>query len=76
MWTCPSCGRSFIYNSQSHSCNLVSLEMHLQNRSPEIVALFDMFIARIRDFGEFKIEPVKGAIILRKSVAFITIRVQ
>ena len=48
----------------------------MQNRSPEIVALFDVFIARIRDFGEFKIEPVKGAIILRKSVAFITIRVQ
>jgi len=76
MWTCPNCKRSFIYNTQSHSCNLVSLETHLQNRSPHVVALFDILISRIQKFGAFNIEPVKGAIMLRKSAGFITIRVQ
>jgi len=28
------------------------------------------------EFGDFKIEPVKDAIILRKSAAFITVRIQ
>ena len=50
--------------------------MHFSNLSPELVALFDVLIAAIQDFGAFKIEPVKDAIILRKSSAFVTIRIQ
>ena len=33
-------------------------------------------ISKINAFGEFKIEPVKDAVILRKSSAFVTIRIQ
>ena len=75
-WTCPTCSRSFIHENQSHSCNLVNLESHFQNKSPDIIALFDALINRVNEFGAFKIEPVKDAIILRRSSAFITIRIQ
>ena len=75
-WTCPTCNRSFIHENQYHSCNLVELESHFQNKSPDIIALFDTLIDQVNEFGTFKIEPVKDAIILRRSAAFITIRIQ
>jgi len=76
MWTCHKCSHSFKYTSQSHSCNLVGLGTHLDKHTPEIVALFDCLISQIQEFGEFKIEAVKDAIMLRKSSAFVTIRIQ
>ena len=55
---------------------MVELENHFQNKPPDIISLFDALIDQVNEFGTFKIEPVKDAIILRRSAAFITIRIQ
>jgi hypothetical protein len=55
MWTCNKCGRIFAKISQPHSCQIIPLSDHFQNKSQTKV-LFDHLLQRINaEIGKSKV---------------------
>lgn len=46
MWTCPTCGRAFGRQGQSHSCRTMALEQHFRNKATA-KGLFDQLCEEI-----------------------------
>lgn len=61
-WTCPTCGRSFRRTGQSHVCDTTTVEDHLQDRDPVIVALFRAFAQVVADAGPYAYSPIKAQV--------------
>ena len=61
-WTCPTCGRSFQRTGQTHVCSTTTVEDHLRDQPPEVVALFHAFAQVIQAAGPIAYAPVKGQI--------------
>jgi Domain of unknown function (DUF5655) len=61
-WTCPTCGRSFHRTRQSHVCDTTTVEDHLQDRDPAVVALFRAFVQAVADAGPFTYSPIKAQV--------------
>lgn len=63
LWTCATCGRSFANTGQWHACTDVTVDEHLEGRSPEIVGLYRAFEALVADAGgEFRRHPARTRI--------------
>ncbi len=75
-WQCPSCGRRFTRQTREHSCELTSLDKHLDRASPEIRATFEALCALLRAIGPMQFNPLKTMITLSTTKNFggITIR--
>jgi hypothetical protein len=58
-WKCPTCGRRFARPRQAHSCQVVSLDAHLKQAGPEVVAVFDEIVRCLRACGPLDVVPTK-----------------
>jgi len=76
LWTCPVCGRAFANRNQSHACGRHDLDAHFEGRPPEVRALFDAFLAALREVGPVTVLPQKTRIAfqIRMSFAQVTPR--
>ena len=70
MWTCAKCRRAFANRNQVHTCATGSLDAHFDGRSPAIKALFDLFLARLRDIGPVTVLPQKTRIAFQVQMSF------
>jgi Domain of unknown function (DUF5655) len=76
LWTCPACGRAFANPNQSHACGRHQLAPHFEGRSEKVRAIYDAFLAMLREFGPVTVLPEKTRIAfqVRMSFAQLTIR--
>lgn len=70
LWTCPACGRGFANRNQSHACGRHELEAHFAGRAPEIRALYDALLARVRACGPVTVLPEKTRIAFQVRMSF------
>jgi hypothetical protein len=61
-WKCPKCGRTFARARQAHSCQVVSLDAHLNKVTPETRAIFDEVMRAVRACGRVQVAPTKTGI--------------
>lgn len=61
-WTCPSCGRRFHRAGQTHVCDTTTVEDHLRDRDPAVIALFHAFTQAVQDAGPFEYSPIKAQV--------------
>ncbi len=55
MWTCPNCHRIFQKENQPHSCKIVSLDSHFEDKQ-KAKQLFDSLLQKIeKNIGKCKI---------------------
>lgn len=62
LWKCPQCGREFAKRNQWHSCLAHSADDHFRGKDPLLRKTFDVLIARLREFGPFRVDAVKTSI--------------
>jgi hypothetical protein len=70
LWTCPECGRGFANRNQQHACGRHDLEAHFAGKPPEIRALFDALLARVRACGPVTVLPEKTRIAFQVRMSF------
>jgi Domain of unknown function (DUF5655) len=70
LWQCTKCGRHFANRNQSHACARHDLAHHFSGKSSEIRALFDAFVAALRDIGPVRILPEKTRIAFQVRMSF------
>lgn len=61
-WNCPTCGRSFQRAGQTHVCGTTTVEDHLQDKPPTVIALFHAFAQAVQAAGPAEYAPVKGQV--------------
>lgn len=77
MWECPICNREFRTKNQWHTCDMVSLESHFKSDlNGSLKETFNYLCDRISPLGEFKFEPVKSCIAIKKRSTFISVKVK
>ena len=76
LWTCAECGRRFANRNQPHACGRHELEAHFRGKPPEIRALYDALLARVKACGPVLVLPEKTRIAfqVRMSFAQLTLR--
>ena len=76
LWKCPECGREFGREKQWHSCAVKGLDEHFRGRDPELRAVFDAIVSKLRKLGPVKVDPVKTSINLTagRHLAGVTVR--
>jgi hypothetical protein len=70
LWTCPKCDRSFANRNQNHACARHDLDHHFRGKPAEIRALYDAFVAALRDNGPVTILPEKTRIAFQTRMSF------
>lgn len=70
LWRCTKCGRSFANRNQSHACARHDLEHHFKGKPPEIRALYDAVVARVRALGPVRVLPEKTRIAFQVRMSF------
>jgi hypothetical protein len=75
-WKCPKCGRRFARQRQAHSCQVVSLETHLKQAGPDVVAVFDEVVRHLRTCGPLDVVPTKTNISFLSRTSLGGIRLQ
>lgn len=73
MWTCPSCGQSFVNTNQAHSCGDKELADFLKGKSEHTVSLFWHFAKCYQQLGKVTIHPTKSMIAFaaKTRIAFV-----
>ena len=73
MWTCPSCGQTFVNTNQVHSCQDRVLADFLHGKPPQIVSLFWTFVDTYQAIGKVTIHPAKSMIAFaaRTRIAYV-----
>lgn len=61
-WTCPTCGRRFHRARQPHVCDTTTVEDHLRDKDPAVVALFHAFAQAIAGAGPYEYAPIKAQV--------------
>lgn len=70
LWICPECGRGFANRSQPHACGRHELEPHFAGKPPEIRALYDALLQRVRACGPVTVLPEKTRIAFQVRMSF------
>ena len=70
LWRCPKCGHTFVTRNLWHSCGNYTLDPHFADKPPFVRELFDLYVAAVRRFGPFKVEPQKKRIVFQVRVRF------
>ena len=75
-WLCPDCGRRFLRRTREHSCQLTSVESHLERTSPEVRATFEALRSALGRIGPCEIVPLKTMLTIRVAgnLAGVTLR--
>lgn len=70
LWTCPACGRGFANRNQPHACGRHALDAHFAGKPPEVRALFDALLERVRACGPVTVLPEKTRIAFQVRMSF------
>ena len=70
LWTCAECGRRFANRNQAHACGRHTLEAHFAGRPPEIRALYEALLERVRACGPVTVLPEKTRIAFAARMSF------
>lgn len=76
LWPCPVCGRRFANRNQSHACGKHEIGAHFEGRSAKVRAIYEAFLALVRENGPVTVLPEKTRIAfqVRMSFAQLTLR--
>lgn len=64
-WRCPRCGREFKQRTLEHSCDVRSVEHHLERGSDDVRATFEALQRVLSRLGPHEVVPVKTMVLLR-----------
>jgi Domain of unknown function (DUF5655) len=70
MWTCPTCGQSFVSRNLPHSCQVVALDSHFAGTDPVLRAAFEAYLAAAREHGPVTVNPTKSRISFQARMRF------
>lgn len=70
LWTCPSCGHSFITRNMWHSCSAHTLDEHFVGRPAELRAVWDRCVDLLAEVGPLVVIPQKTRIVVMVRVRF------
>jgi hypothetical protein len=73
-WSCPVCQRPFKHKNQIHSCVRVEVEEHLAGKSPRVEAIVQALLARVKEFGNVRVNSVKNCILLKSASTFLALK--
>ena len=69
-WRCSQCGRRFRQRTREHSCEVRTLEAHVERASPAVKDTLGALLDVLATFGPHAIVPVKTMILLRAAANF------
>ena len=72
-WICPNCEREFRGKNQFHSCELSTIENHIDGKPEFIVEIFHTLLDLVTSFGEVELLPLKTAIQVKNKSTFLSI---
>jgi len=75
-WICPICKKEFNNINQWHSCTIVEIGKHFENKPDHIYDLYNNFVSRLEKFGSFKINPVKTSIQFKAKTNFLSLKIK
>jgi hypothetical protein len=70
LWTCPSCGRSFVTRNAYHSCAVHTLEEPFAGKPPRVRELFDLIRQTVETFGPVTVVPYRDRVAFMVRVRF------
>ncbi len=73
MWICPKCNHKFYNTNQSHSCGNFTIDDFLNDKTQNMIDLFNYFISEYKKIGEFDIHPLKTRVALLTMMRFCSI---
>ena len=73
MWICPRCGRQFKQETREHSCEIFTIEDHLNGRPETIRQLYLAFEAALKSCGPVSVTALKTMICFRRESNFIAV---
>jgi hypothetical protein len=73
MWTCPKCKQRFYNKNQWHSCGRFSVNDFLSGKTSKAVDLFNSFLEKYKEIGEFELHPVKTRVTLLTLMRFASV---
>ena len=73
MWRCPVCGQTFVTRNMPHSCQVVALDEHFDNRPAALREAFDAFVAAAREHGPVTVNATKSRITLQVRMRFAAV---
>lgn len=73
-WTCPNCNRKFHTERKYHSCDVISLEDHLQKVSPAIRELTEDILTFVRKWKGTQVNPLKSTILVTAGTNFLSLK--
>jgi hypothetical protein len=76
LWQCPECQRQFANRNQTHTCSRHTIDHHFAGKPPDVRALFDAFVAMLREIGEVTILPEKTRIAFQVRMSFAAVSVR
>ena len=72
-WKCPECRRSFSKENQIHSCRSYSRREIFQNKSPEMIVLYNQIEKWVLKLGDIVVDPVNYDFMFRGDRLFLGI---
>ncbi len=75
-WICPLCKKDFNNINQWHSCTVVEIGKHFENRPSNIYSLYSEFVSKIEEFGKIKITPIKTSIQFKSESEFLSMQIK
>ena len=74
-WQCPECGRTFVRKTREHSCQLTSVESHLEKAAPAVREAYRVLEELLERLGEHRIVPLRSMLTVGAKRNFAGIRV-
>jgi hypothetical protein len=75
-WRCPTCGRRFVRRPFEHSCQIRTLDAHLERGAANVRQTFAAIEAALTAIGPHSTLPVKTMILLRARRNFGSVKVR
>ena len=73
-WICPKCERELPWADYRHYCQRVSLDSLFEDRSEELILVFDKILAEVADWPKVVISTTPNCIVFYRRVGFLIIR--
>ncbi len=73
-WICPKCGRKFHTERLYHSCEVVTMDDHLNKSKPEIKKLALTLIKKVLLWKNVQVTPLKSMILITAGNNFMSIK--
>ena len=69
-WRCPQCGRRFRQRTREHSCDVRTVDAHLDGAAPHVKEIAGKVFGVLPRIGPHAVVPVKTMILLRAGSNF------